>query len=95
MAIEIDVQHSHQLEITFKDNGYDFEDRLYKASLASQPSALLMDKRRLQEFMAHLDWKVEFINGYGETNLIKLSIPLAANKCQDNVLFLSGYKRYL
>lgn len=94
-VIQIQVQQGHQLEITFKDNGYDFEDRLYKASVASQPNALLMDQRRLHEFMAHLEWSIDFISGYGESNIIKLSVPLAANQYQDNILYSSGYKKYL
>lgn len=87
-TFKIELKDGDPLQITFYDNGFDPEDKFQFAENSDVENIMSLSKNRLREFLAHLDWKIEFQKESELLNSITLSIPKARveRKLPDNVI---------
>lgn len=76
-SFKINLREKKSLEITFYDDGYDVQARLYKVKNGDDEDILRLEKYRLTEFIRYLGWKIHFQSEKGSLNSIRLSIPQA------------------
>lgn len=94
---EIEIKDHDPFQMTFYDNGYDLEERVYKIKSTEKIGNILwLDKRRLKEYANHLGWEISFQKGKQLLNSIKLSIPRSVKTTElpENVINLFDYKPY-